>query len=263
MNSESGPAQRSPMSKSPPGQHGAQANRNCPVQRPRPEISHSQRWVVALQNRSENCPPQSARLQQWSSSSGMHSPPPQTRMPGPHPDGLHCPPTHVSPGSQSLPHPPQCSASVWVSTQSAPHLVPAAHPQLPSMQVNSPAHGWLQPPQCCSLSSGSTQRAPHWIWSPGHPPPWHEPSTQAMVFPQFRPQPPQWRASVCGLTQALPHLTAPFLHVLGFFFFFFLAAAFGTARLRSGPRASPASARTAPRRVQPNLPRPRANWSKR
>jgi hypothetical protein len=66
-----------------------------------------------------------------------------------------------------------------------------------------------------------TQSAPHNSRSPEQPSAWQTPPEQAWPDGQDWLHPPQCAALVWVSTQALPHLTAPFVQPFGFFFFFF------------------------------------------
>ena len=105
----------------------------------------------------------------------------------------HMPPSQTSPASHGMPQPPQCSSSVMVFTQSAPHRVSAgshiAATHMPSVQVSSASHASPQPPQFAGSVEVSTQARSQSVRSPQSAA--HAPIEQTMGAAQGISQPPQ------------------------------------------------------------------------
>jgi len=112
---------------------------------------------------------------------------------------------HTLPAAHALPHLPQLSGSLVVSTQ------PLAHAVVPASQAHLLAtHAWRvpqvtpQPPQFFGSLVPSTQPVMHASSWPGHAQlPWLHVSGAPQVTPHF----PQFAGSVLVSTQLCPHST--------------------------------------------------------
>lgn len=81
-------------------------------------------------------------------------------------DTAQAPATHACPEGHALPQPPQCEASVAVSTQVPLHLVcPVGHGlvHVPPSQVCPVAHAFPQLPQFLASTLVSTHSVPHLV----------------------------------------------------------------------------------------------------
>jgi hypothetical protein len=123
------------------------------------------------------------------------------------------PALHTWPWPHALPQKPQLLASLRRSRQAAPHLLkPVGQTQLPATHDSPDAQRLPQPPQLsgsvCTLAQTSVgwPGGPHAL-SPPPQPATHSVSKQVCPAGQTRPQPPQFRASDDGSTQASPHIT--------------------------------------------------------
>src|SRR5262245_7413727 len=120
--------------------------------------------------------------------------------------------SHCWPPLQALPHLPQLSRLVRVSTQRSPHCVcPAAQAPLPMSQIWPPVQAMPQPPQCCASVCVSTQvcapvpaaimlSTTLTVTEPHSCPPFgqaHAPDSQVCVSTHAWPHAPQFCSSLC------------------------------------------------------------------
>jgi hypothetical protein len=138
-------------------------------------------------------------------------PPAPSVLPLPPVPPLHTPAMHDCPLAQADPQAPQFSALEEVSTQSAPHSVPAGHTQLPSTQASPLAQAWPHCPQFRTLELTSTQLRSQ-TTSPASHSVLHTPDEQTSPVAQATPQPPQLAGSLVMSTHPFVHDSSPELH---------------------------------------------------
>jgi hypothetical protein len=129
------------------------------------------------------------------------------------PVGQHKPSVHCSIDPQTVPHIPQLSMSVFVSTHAPPHAVfpighttahdPLTHDHVPPPMIvpaSAPPHVLPHFPQFALSDFTSTHALPHFVAPLGH---WQLPCTHVAVAGQLVPHLPQLAGSVLVSTQTL------------------------------------------------------------